>query len=211
MTPIRVLIVDDHTMFRQGLVSLLQIESEFQVVGEAPDGEEGLRLAPDVQPDVVLMDVNMPKMGGIEATRKLLADIPRAQVLMLTVSETNDDLLGAIRAGAQGYILKHADADELLHAIRRVHAGEAMLSPPVTRRLFQTLRDGPLPASRLPLTQRESEVFRFLIRGASNQDIAEDLFVSENTVKTHVRHILKKLGIRSRHEAADYARRHNLM
>lgn len=211
MTPIRVLIVDDHTMFRQGLVSLLQIESEFQVVGEVPDGEEGLRLAPDVQPDVVLMDVNMPKMGGIEATRKLLADIPRAQVLMLTVSETNDDLLGAIRAGAQGYILKHADADELLHAIRRVHAGEAMLSPPVTRRLFQTLRDGPLPASRLPLTQRESEVFRFLIRGASNQDIAEDLFVSENTVKTHVRHILKKLGIRSRHEAADYARRHNLM
>jgi len=211
MIPIRVLIVDDHTMFRQGLVSLLQIESEFQVVGEAPDGEEGLRLALDVQPDVVLMDVNMPKMGGIEATRKLLADIPRAQVLMLTVSQANDDLLAAIRAGAQGYILKHADADELLHAIRRVHAGEAMLSPPVARRLLQTLRDGPLPASRLPLTQRESEVFWFLIRGASNQEIAKDLFVSENTVKTHVRHIMKKLGIRSRHEAADYARRHNLM
>ena len=211
MMPIRVLIVDDHTMFRQGLVSLLQIESEFEVVGEAPDGEEGLRLAWELRPDVVLMDVKMPKMGGVEATRQLLADVPDLHVLMLTVSEDDEDLLAATRAGARGYILKNADADELLEAIRQVHAGQAALSPAITLRLLQTLRAGPLPPASLPLTPRELEIFWLLARGISNREIAESLFVSENTVKTHVRHILKKLNLHSRHEAADYARRHNLM
>lgn len=209
MTPIRVLIVDDHTMFRQGLVNLLQIESELQVIGDAPDGAAALQKARALQPDVVLMDVKMPRMGGVEATRQLLADMPGVRVLMLTVSEEDEDLFAAIRAGARGYILKNADADELLEAIRRLHAGQAMLSPDMTLRLLQTLRDGPLPPAKLPLTPRQLDVFRLLARGISNREIAEALVISENTVKTHVRHIMEKLEIRSRYEVADYARRLN--
>ncbi len=211
MAPIRVLVVDDHAMFRQGLVSLLKIEPEIEIVGQASDGETALDLAQEVQPDVVLMDVNMPRMGGVETTQRLLANMPGARVLMLTVSEDDEDLFAAIRAGARGYILKNADADELLEAIRRVYAGEAMLSPTVTLRLLQALRDGPLPAAELPLTPREFDVFWLLAQGSSNREIAEALVISENTVKTHVRHIMEKLGIRSRHEVADYARRLNLI
>ncbi|MFQ5858955.1 MAG: response regulator [Anaerolineae bacterium] len=211
MTPIRVLIVDDHTIFRQGLVNLLQIECEFEVIGDAPDGEAALGLARKLHPDVVLMDVNMPRMGGIEATRRLLADAPGVQVLMLTVSEEDEDLFGAVRAGARGYILKNADANELLEAIRRVHVGEAMVSPAMTLRLLEALHDGWLPSIELPLTPRELDVFRLLGRGASNREIAETLLISENTVKTHVRQILRKLEVRSRHEVAAYARRLNLI
>lgn len=212
MPSIRLLIVDNHTLFRQGLVSLLQSEPGFQVIGEAGSGEEALELARQLQPDVVLMDVKMPGIGGVEATRRLLELMPPARVLMLTVSEEEESLFAAIHAGARGYILKNADADELLEGIRRVHAGEAMISPAMTFRLIQVLRSGgtPASASELPLTPREQDVFHLLVRGASNREIAESLTISENTVKTHVRNILDKLELDNRVEVAAFARRFNL-
>jgi two-component system nitrate/nitrite response regulator NarL len=205
--PIRLLIVDDHTMFRQGLVSLLGVEATFQVVGQAADGEQALRLFEELQPDVVLMDVMMPCVDGVEAARRLLETTPHARILMLTVSDADEDLLAAIRAGACGYLLKDADADELFDAIRRVHAGEALLSPAVTLRVLQAVRAAPtLPAPATPLTPREREVCWLLARGASNREIAETLIISENTVKTHVSNILEKLGIQSRRQVAAYVR-----
>jgi DNA-binding NarL/FixJ family response regulator len=196
MAPIRLLIVDNHTLFRQGLVSLLQSEPGLQVIGEAAGGEEALKLAQELQPDVVLMDVKMPGMDGVEATRRLLEVMPHTRVLMLTVSEEEENLFAAIQAGARGYILKNADADEVM-----------------TFRLLQALRSGgaPIPSSELPLTSREQDVFQLLVQGASNRQIAESLMITENTVKTHVRNILEKLELHSRTEVAAYARRLNLI
>jgi DNA-binding NarL/FixJ family response regulator len=207
------LIVDNHTLFRQGLVSLLQSEPGLQVIGEASGGEEALKLAQELQPDVVLMDVKMPGMDGVEATRRLQETTPHVRVLMLTVSEEEENLFAAIQAGARGYILKNADADELLQAIQRVHAGEAMLSPVMTFRLLQVLRSGGAPthSSELPLTPREQDVFQLLVQGVSNRQIAQSLTITENTVKTHVRNILEKLELHSRSEVAAYARRLNLI
>jgi DNA-binding NarL/FixJ family response regulator len=208
MPSIHLLIVDNHTLFRQGLVSLLQSEPGFEVAGEAGSGEEALKLVPKIQPDVVLMDVKMPGIGGVEATRRLVEATPQARVLMLTVSEEEESLFAAIQAGARGYILKSADADQLLEAIRRVHAGEAMISPVMTFRLMQALRNGGvhLPLPELPLTSREQDVFQLLAQGASNRRIAKALTITENTVKTHVRNILEKLELRNRTEVAAYAR-----
>jgi two-component system NarL family response regulator len=212
MASINLLIVDNHTLFRQGLVSLLQSEPGFEVIGEAGSGEEALQRVPQLQPDVVLMDVKMPGIGGVEATRRLAEQMPGIRVLMLTVSEEEDSLFAAIQAGARGYILKNADADELLEAIRRVHAGEAMISPSMTFRLMEALRSGggPIPMPELPLTSREQDVFHLLARGVSNREIAKALTISENTVKTHVRNILEKLELDNRLEVAAFARRFKL-
>ncbi|GAB4542024.1 MAG: response regulator transcription factor [Anaerolineae bacterium] len=209
VAPVRLLIVDNHTLFRQGLVSLLQGEPGYEVVGEASSGEEALQLVPKLGPDVVLMDVKMPGIGGVEATRRIIEANPGTRVLMLTVSEEEENLFAAIQAGARGYILKNADAGELLEAIQRVHAGEAQLSPIMTLRLLQALQNSGLPVSsvELPLTSREQDVFQLLAKGASNRQIAETLMITENTVKTHVRNILEKLGLHSRSEVAAYARR----
>ena len=209
MASIRLLIVDNHTLFRQGLVSLLQSEPGFEVTGEASSGEEALHVVPELRPDVVLMDVKMPGIGGVEATRRLTESNPDTRVLMLTVSEEEESLFAAIQAGARGYILKNADAAELLEAIQRVYAGEAMLSPVMTLRLLQVLQSGgiPAPLAELPLTSREQDVFQLLAQGASNRQIAETLMITENTVKTHVRNILEKLELHSRSEVAAYARR----
>ena len=169
-------------------------------------------MALQLQPDVVLMDVKMPGLGGVEATRRLVEVTPEARVLMLTVSEEEENLLAAIQAGARGYILKSADADDLLEAIRRVDAGEAMISPVMTLRLLQVLRSGgaPVPLPELPLTAREQDVFQLLASGASNREIADALTISENTVKTHVRNILDKLELDNRTAVAAYARRFKL-
>lgn len=209
MASIRLLIVDNHTLFRQGLVSLLKSEPGFEVTGEASSGEEALHVVPELRPDVVLMDVKMPGIGGVEATRRLIDSNPDTRVLMLTVSEEEESLFAAIQAGARGYILKNADAAELLEAIQRVHSGEAMLSPVMTLRLLQVLQSGgiPAPLAELPLTSREQDVFQLLAQGASNRQIAETLTITENTVKTHVRNILEKLELHSRSEVAAYARR----
>ncbi len=209
MATIRLLIVDNHTLFRQGLVSLLQSEPGYDVIGEASSGEEAVRVVPELRPDVVLMDVKMPGIGGVEATHRLMEANPEERILMLTVSEEEENLFAAIQAGARGYILKNADASELLEAIQRVHAGEAMISPAMTFRLLQVLKTGgiPAPISELPLTSREQDVFRLLAQGASNRQIAETLMITENTVKTHVRNILEKLELHSRSEVAAYARR----
>jgi two-component system nitrate/nitrite response regulator NarL len=211
MTPIRLLIVDNHTLFRQGLISLLQNEHEFLVVGEAASGDAAVQQALALQPDVVLMDVALPGMGGIETACRLLADMPGVRVLMLTVSDSHEHLLAAIQAGARGYLLKSADADELFYAIRHVQAGEAVLSPVMTLRLFHMVRASPallpLPTADLPLTRREQDVLRLLAQGQSNRQIAQVLMVSENTVKTHVRHILEKLELDSRSEAVALVRR----
>lgn len=209
MASIRLLIVDNHTLFRQGLVSLLQSEPGYDVIGEASSGEDSLHIVPELRPDVILMDVKMPGIGGVEATRRLLETNPEERILMLTVSEEEENLFAAIQAGARGYILKNADAAELLEAIQRVHTGEAMISPAMTFRLFQALKSGgiPAPLSELPLTSREQDVFQLLARGASNRQIADTLMITENTVKTHVRNILEKLELHSRSEVAAYARR----
>ena len=212
MASIRLLIVDNHTLFRQGLVSLLQSEPGYSVIGEASSGEEALLLVSELAPDVVLMDVKMPGIGGVEATRRLMETNPEERILMLTVSEEEENLLAAIQVGARGYILKNADAGELLEAIQRVYAGEAMISPTMTFRLFQVLRNGgiPTPLPELPLTSREQDVFQLLAQGASNRQIAETLMITENTVKTHVRNILEKLELHSRTEVAAFARRQSL-
>jgi len=164
---------------------------------------------PELTPDVILMDVKMPGIGGVEATRRLLETNPEERILMLTVSEEEENLFAAIQAGARGYLLKNADASELLEAIHRIHTGEAMISPAMTFRLLQALKSGgiPAPLSELPLTSREQDVFQLLARGASNRQIAKTLMITENTVKTHVRNILEKLELHSRNEVAAYARR----
>jgi DNA-binding NarL/FixJ family response regulator len=211
MVPIRLLIVDNHTLFRQGLISLLQNEHEFLVVGEAASGDAAVQQALALQPDVVLMDVTLPGMDGIETACRLQETLPGTRVIMLTVSDEDEHLLAAIHVGARGYLLKSADADELFYAIRHVHGGEAILSPAMTLRLFHLVRANPamlpLPAADLPLTKREQDVLRLLAQGQSNRQIAQGLTVSENTVKTHVRHILEKLELDSRSEAVALVRR----
>ncbi len=212
MAIIHLLVVDDHTLFRQGLISLLRSNPQFQVDGEATGGEESLRMAPVLKPDIILMDVQMPQVDGVEATRRLLEAMPQARIMMLTVSEESQELLSAIQAGARGYILKNADAEELFQAIQRVYAGEAVLSPAVTLPVFQALQTmTPAPSSEIVMTPREREVLQLLAIGADNHQIAEALVISENTVKTHVTHILEKLGVHSRSQVADQARRLNLI
>ena len=206
---IRVLIADDHTVLRHGLRLILDGAEDMTVVGEAADGTEVVALARSLRPDVVLMDVNMPGMSGIEATRRLRVILPQTRVLMLTISDKNRDLLGAIRAGARGYLLKSAESQDVLDAIRRIAAGEAILPPSLTARLLDELAAPARPP--MSLTNRESQVLALIAEGLANKEIAARLHISENTVKTHVRHILEKLGLRSRAEAAAYAVREGLV
>jgi len=206
---IRVLIADDHTILRQGLRLILAEDPSLSLIGEAADGEEAVLRALELVPDVVLMDVKMPRLSGIEATRRIRAARPEIRILMLTVSDQDEDLLAALKAGARGYLLQDATAQEVLEAIHRVHQGEAILPPALTARVLDEFA---APA-REPeaLTQRELEVIRLVAEGLGNKEIAAVLSISENTVKTHVRHILNKLGLRSRAEAAAYAVRSGLI
>ena len=206
---IRVLIADDHTILRQGLRRILSDDKALTVVGEATTGEEAVAYALELSPDVVLMDVNMPQISGIEAVRRIRAARPEIRVLMLTVSDKDADLMGALKAGARGYLLKSAEARQVMEAIQRVHAGEAILPPTLAARVLDELA---APASSpADLTPRETQVLQQIVRGLGNKEIAATLSISENTVKTHVRHILDKLGLRSRAEAAAYAVRSGLL
>jgi len=201
---IRVLIADDHTILREGLRRILRENPVLTVVGEATTGEEAVSLALELSPDVVLMDVTMPHMSGIEATRRIRLVRPETRILMLTVSDKDEDLLSALKAGARGYLLKSAEAREVMDALQRVHAGEAILPPALIGRVLDELAT-PTPTAQEALSPRETEVLELVAEGLANKEIAAALSISENTVKTHVRHILDKLGLRSRTEAATYA------
>jgi two-component system NarL family response regulator len=213
--PIRVLVVDDHALFRHGLISVLRTAVDLAVVGEARDGMEAVDLAAELQPDVVLMDVRMPSVNGIEASRRIRAAQPAVRILMLTESEDEEDLYGAVRAGATGYLLKEVAIDEIADAIRAVAAGQSLVSPSMTTKLLSEFN---ALSRRLEeehdgrrLTDRELEVLRLIARGMSNKDIGAELVIAENTVRNHVRNILEKLQVRSRVEAAMYAVREKLV
>ncbi|MHB8510892.1 MAG: response regulator [Actinomycetota bacterium] len=213
----RVLIVDDHALFRKGLQMVLDQEPDITVVGEAGDGAEAIEKAIESVPDVVLMDVRMPRRGGIEATTKIKEAIPSAKILMLTISDEEADLYDAIKAGASGYLLKEISIDEVATAIRAVQTGQSLISPSMASKLLgefaQMVRktdDKPsVPQPRL--TDREMEVLQLVAQGRNNRDIAKELFISENTVKNHIRNILEKLHLHSRMEAVVYAVREKLL
>jgi DNA-binding NarL/FixJ family response regulator len=213
MNPIRVLIVDDQAMVREGFGALLAAQPDVVVVGDAADGAQALTAARFHDPDVVLMDVRMPVMDGLEATRRLLDAPPgarRPKVLMLTTFDLDDYVYEALRAGASGFLLKDARGTELVHAVRVVAAGDALLAPSVTRRLIADFADRPRPDRRRPavldtLTPRELEVLGLIARGLSNPEIADSLVVAEQTVKTHVGRVLAKLSLRDRVQAVVFA------
>jgi DNA-binding NarL/FixJ family response regulator len=208
---IRILIVDDQAMVRQGFGALLNAQPDLEVVGDAADGAAAVAAAAELDPDVILMDVRMPELDGLEATRRILAGRPeRPRVLMLTTFDLDDYVYEALRAGASGFLLKDAPADELVHAVRVVAAGDALLAPSVTRRLIADFagraREGrPQLAAVSSLTPRETDVLRLIARGLSNAEIAAELFVAEQTVKTHITRILTKTGLRDRAQAIVFA------
>ena len=207
---IRLVVVDDHTLFRRGLVGLLAEEAAFEVVGEAGNGQDALQVIAENEPDVVLMDVNMPKMGGVEAVKILRKRGVQIPILMLTISQQEEDLVGAIVAGASGYLLKNAEPETLRQTIEQVHAGRSVLSPEMTGQVFGLLRSGKLSVSDL-LSDRELEVLRLLAAGLTTSGVAEAMFISENTVKTHVRHIFEKLKVNNRAEAVAKATQMGLL
>jgi two-component system NarL family response regulator len=214
---VRVLVCDDHALFRRGLVLVLEAEPGVAVVGEAADGEEAVRLAAEVAPDVVLMDVRMPRVDGIEATAAITGHTPAVKVIMLTVSDDEAHLFEAVRAGATGYLLKEISVDEVGVAVKAAMGGQSLVSPTMATRLlaeFAALarRVDERQDARVPrLTDRELEVLRLVAQGLTNREIAAALYISENTVKNHVRNILEKLHLHSRMEAVVYAVREKLL
>ncbi|MEZ5445023.1 MAG: response regulator transcription factor [Gammaproteobacteria bacterium] len=212
---IRVLLVDDHTLFRSGIKALLQRQKDFEVVGEASDGLEGIKRAKSLKPDVVLLDLHMPGISGPEAVRLIVEELRATKVVMLTVSEDAEDLLQTLQAGAHGYLLKNIDTNFFIGAIRSVADGEAVMSPQMTAKLMQSVRAAPVAAAvpaldKERLSPREREILAFLARGASNKEIARGLDLAESTVKIHMQNILKKLNLVSRVQAAVYAVEHGL-
>jgi DNA-binding NarL/FixJ family response regulator len=217
--PIRALIVDDHALFRRGLEMVLAAEDDIELVGEASDGTEAVAKAGEALPDVVLMDIRMPKSSGIEACRAMKEVAPSSKIVMLTISDEEEDLFEAIRAGASGYLLKDIPLDEVADVVRAVHGGQSLINPSMAAKLlteFAALnkRDQEERAEQVPppkLTDREMQVLKLVAKGMNNRDIAKELFISENTVKNHVRNILEKLQIHSRMEAVMIAVREKLI
>ncbi len=202
---IRLVVVDDHALFRRGLVGLLKEMYEFEVVGEAEDGLQALDMIQKVKPDVILMDVNMPRMDGIQVVQALRSKRFNARILMLTISQEDDDLLGAIQAGADGYLLKNTEPEDLRRNILRIAQGQGVLSPEVTATILKAASRRGLPDNDGLLSDRELEVMGCLVEGQTTLQIASNLFISENTVKTHIRHILDKLDASNRTEAVSKA------
>jgi DNA-binding NarL/FixJ family response regulator len=205
---IRILLVDDHSVVRQGLAMFLALDPELEVIGEAADGAEALRLARQLQPDVVLMDLLMPVMDGIAATAAIRQELPDVEVIALTSVLEDASVTGAVRAGAIGYLLKDTQADELIRAIRAAAEGQVQLAPQALARLMREVR---APANPETLTDRETDVLRLLAQGLSNKEIGRSLQIGEKTVKTHVSNILSKLGVPSRTQAALFAVRQGLV
>jgi DNA-binding NarL/FixJ family response regulator len=215
--PIRTLIADDHELFRRGLRMVLDDEDDIEVVGEAGDGESAVAMAIEHAPDVVVMDVRMPVRSGIDAARAIKEEQPGVKILVLTISDEEDDLYEAIKAGANGYLLKEISIDEIGHAVRSVNGGQSLISPSMASKLLDEFaamikkeeEKEQVPAPRL--TPREMEVLQHVAQGMNNREIARTLFISENTVKNHVRNILEKLHLHSRMEAVVYAVREKLL
>jgi DNA-binding NarL/FixJ family response regulator len=217
--PIRAMIVDDHALFRRGLEMVLNAEPDIELVGEASDGDEAVEKAGESLPDVVLMDIRMPRSSGIDACRAMKDLVPSAKIVMLTISDEEEDLFEAIRAGASGYLLKDIPLDEVAATVRAVDGGQSLINPSMAGKLlteFAVLarREQSEPPQQVPapkLTDREMQVLKLIARGMNNRDIAKELFISENTVKNHVRNILEKLQIHSRMEAVMVAVREKLI
>lgn len=216
---IRILLIDDHTLFRSGIRALLQRQADFEIVDEAADGVEGIKRAKQHRPDVILLDLNMPGLSGLEALQLLVEDLPDSAVIVLTVSEEAEELATALRSGARGYLLKNIETEALTNAIRRAAAGEPVISEGMTAKLVQQFRTPSAPSvpasparspDNAPLTARERDIVQGLVRGESNKEIARELGVAESTVKIHVQNILKKLHLASRVQVAVYAVGHGL-
>lgn len=215
MNSLRILLVDDHLLFRKGLARLLDAQPDFEVVGEATDGLEAVAQTQSLHPDLVLMDIRMPNCDGLEATRRIKAQMPDVRVVMLTVSEDEQDLATAVRYGADGYLLKDLLPETLFQYLRGVMLGEVPISRTMTGKLFRQLAQRSRPAAQSAisgvLSVRECEVLALVVDGYSNQEIAEELGIAHNTVKNHLRSILTKLGVKNRAQAAAYAVSHGLV
>ena len=214
--PIRVLVVDDHALFRRGLQMVLEQEPDIEVVGEAGSGQEAVEQAAETLPDIVLMDVRMPKGGGIDSCAAVHEAVPSAKIIMLTISDEEADLYDAIKAGAMGYLLKEISIEEVASAIRAVHGGQSLISPSMASKLLTEFaamvkKDEQQQVPTPRLTPREMEVLKLVAKGLNNRDIAKELFISENTVKNHIRNILERLQLHSRMEAVVYAVREKLL
>lgn len=215
MDRIKVLVVDDHPIFRRGIADVVANQEELYMVGEAADGIEAIEKAKELAPDVVLMDLFMPRCNGLEATLALQTEAPQSNIVVLTISEKEADLFDAIKAGAKGYLLKSTEPEELVQAIIHVAKGGVIVSPSMATKLLSefktTLRKELEPKEATDLSQRELEVLQLLAQGASNKEIANSLLISENTVKTHLRNILEKLHLVNRSQAAAYAVKKGLL
>ena len=203
-TPIRILVVDDHPAMRMGIVALIAAQPGMEIIAEASDGEEAIEVYEDVQPDIVLMDLRMPGMGGVEATIAILKKYPEANVIILSTYDWDEDIHLAIQSGAKSYLLKDTSVEEIAGTIRRVHGGDTSIPGQVAKRLAER-------SERQQLTEREREVLEFLIKGRSNKEIAASLFISEETVKSHLKTLFGKLQVRDRTEAAIAAIRHGIV
>ena len=210
----KIVIVDDHILFREGLAAIIRSESDIEIVGQAGNVQEAVATVRALKPDMVLMDFGLPDGTGAEATQAILQEHPACKIVFLTMSEQDEDLFAAIRSGAKGYLLKNMRPSKLISSLRSVQQGESAISRSMTLRLMEELartRETPRSPEPVTLTRREIEVLRELASGFSNQEIAEHLFISENTVKYHVHSILEKLNLSDRRDASAYARQHGLV
>ena len=213
---IRVLLVDDHIIFRKGVAALLTNRQDIVIVGEASNGEEALQAARELLPDVILMDINMPVCDGLEATRRIKRELPHIKIVMLTVADDNQEIFEAIKSGAQGYLLKNLDPDQLYELLESISRGEAPLSGTIAAKILKEFTHPSLESQEDDetadeLTQREISILELVVEGLTNKEIASKLFISENTVKIHLRNILEKLHLKNRIQAAVYAVRKGLV
>lgn len=215
MEAMRILLVDDHILFRKGIASLISSRKEMKIVGEASDGLEAVRIARETMPDVILMDINMPNRNGLETVKIIKEEMPHVEVVMLTVSDNDEDLFQAIKNGAKGYLLKNLEPQQLYEMLDRVRQGEAPLSGAMAAKILQEFRQPPPEVKQREvtdeLTSREIEVLEEVVKGASNKEIADLLNITENTVKIHLRNILEKLHVQNRIQAAVHAIREGLI